>query len=424
LQGIWNDNRRPAWSSNYTININTQMNYWAVQTTNLAECQGPLHDLVANLMVDGQRMAASYGCRGWTSHHNTDIWAPANPVKGRALWFMWPFSAAWLSTHLWEHVQFSGDLTFARQHALPALRGAAEFCLDWLQPQPDGTLGTNPSTSPENVFIVAADGQPCGLTISSEADMAMIRHLFDACLHLADFLGERDATWVQDIARTLPLLPTTLIDTEGRIKEWRHDLPEAELGHRHISHLYGIYPGNQITPTGTPQFAAAVRASLATRMEHGGGHTGWSAAWVAACYARLHDGDTTLAVLYRLLRDSTYPSMLGAHPPFQIDGSYGAPAAIAELLLQSHAGEVHLLPALPAMWANGSVKGLRARGGVVVDMTWQAGSLTHATITAIHATTITIRSHTALATDNQATSCHTSGWNISLNTGETILLHQ
>ena len=424
LQGIWNDNRRPAWSSNYTININTQMNYWAVQTTNLAECQAPLHDLVANLMVDGQRVAASYGCRGWTSHHNTDIWAPANPVKGRALWFMWPFSAAWLSTHLWEHVQFSGDHNFARQHALPALRGAAEFCLDWLQPQPDGTLGTNPSTSPENVFIVAADGKPCGLTISSESDMAMIRHLFDACLRLADFLGERDATWVQDINRTLPLLPTTLIDSEGRIKEWRHDLPEAELGHRHISHLYGIYPGNQITPAGTPQLAAAVRASLATRLAHGGGHTGWSAAWVAACYARLHDGDTTLAVLYRLLRDSTYPSMLGAHPPFQIDGSYGAPAAIAELLLQSHAGEIHLLPALPALWDNGSVQGLCARGGVVLDMTWQAGTLTHATITATHATTITIRSNTLLRTNNQATSCHTSGWNITLNAGETILLHQ
>ncbi len=424
LQGIWNDNPRPAWSSNYTININTQMNYWAVQTTNLAECQAPLHDLVANLMVDGQRVAASYGCRGWTSHHNTDIWAPANPVKGRALWFMWPFSATWLSTHLWEHVQFSGDHEFARQHALPTLRGAAEFCLDWLQPQPDGTLGTNPSTSPENVFVVPADGKPCGLTISSESDIAMIRHLFDACLRLADFLGESNADWVQDINRTLPLLPITLIDAEGRIKEWRHDLPEAELGHRHISHLYGIYPGNQITPTGTPQLAAAVRSSLATRMEHGGGHTGWSAAWVAACYARLHDGDTTLAVLYRLLRDSTYPSLLGAHPPFQIDGSYGSPAAIAELLLQSHAGEIHLLPALPAMWVNGSVQGLCARGGVVVDMTWQAGALTKATITANHATTVTIRSNTALRSDNIVTSCHTSGWNITLNAGESLLLHQ
>jgi alpha-L-fucosidase 2 len=423
LQGIWNDNRRPAWSSNYTININTQMNYWAVQTTNLAECQGPLHDLVANLMVDGQRVAASYGCRGWTSHHNTDIWAPANPVKGRALWFMWPFSAAWLSTHLWEHVQFGGDRDFARQQALPALRGAAEFCLDWLQPQPDGTLGTNPSTSPENVFIVPADGQPCGLTISSESDMAMIRHLFDACIKLATMLGEQDAAWVNAIHQALPLLPAPLIDSAGRLKEWRHDLPEAELGHRHISHLYGIYPGDQITPAGTPQLAEAVRASLATRLAHGGGHTGWSAAWVAACYARLHDGDTTVAVLYRLLRDSTYPSLLGAHPPFQIDGSYGAPAAIAELLLQSHTDAIDLLPALPAMWADGRVHGLCARGGVVVDMTWQAGALTQATITARRATTITIRSHTALRTANQATSCNTSGWNVTLNAGESVILH-
>lgn len=423
LQGIWNDNPRPAWSSNYTININTQMNYWAAQTTNLAECQAPLHDLVANLMVDGQRVAASYGCRGWTSHHNTDIWAPANPVKGRASWFMWPLSAAWLATHLWEHVQFGGNLDFARHQALPALRGAAEFCLDWLQPQPDGTLGTSPSTSPENVFIVTADGKPCGLTISSESDIAMMRHLFDACVRLANLLGEGDADWVQAIRQTLPLLPPPLIDTTGRLKEWRHDLPEAERGHRHISHLYGIYPGNQITPAGTPQLAEAVRASLATRIAHGSGHTGWSAAWVAACYARLHDGDTSLAILYRLLRDSTYPSLLGAHPPFQIDGSYGAPAAIAELLLQSHSDEIHLLPALPALWVNGSVQGLCGRGGVVVDMTWQAGALTQATISANYATTVTIRSHTALGTATSTTPCDSTGWQVTLTAGQSLVLH-
>lgn len=417
LQGIWNDNPVPPWSSNYTININTQMNYWAANTTNLSDCQIPLNQLVANLMHDGARMAASYGCRGWTAHHNTDIWAPANPVKGRALWFMWPFSAAWLATHLWEYVQFTGDRVFAREHALPALRGAAQFCIDWLQPQPDGTLGTSPSTSPENVFM-AQDGQPCGISVSSESDMAMIRHVFSACLQLAQFLGDTDIAWVAEITRTLPLLPPTQLDADGRIKEWRHDLPEVELGHRHISHLYGVYPGHEITPDGTPTLAAGVRASLETRLAHGGGHTGWSAAWVAACFARLHDGDMALEILQRLLRDSTYPSMLGAHPPFQIDGSFGAPAAIAEMLLQSHDGTIHLLPALPQAWPAGMVRGLRARGSVTVDMTWQHGQLVACTLSADAPCTLPIRSTIPLKnSDGQVVDA------VQLTPGEAIRLH-
>lgn len=417
LQGIWNDNPVPPWSSNYTININTQMNYWAAHTTNLSECQTPLHQLVANLMHDGARMAASYGCRGWTAHHNTDIWAPANPVKGKAVWFMWPYSAAWLATHLWEHVQFTGDHQFARDHALPALRGAAQFCIDWLQPQPDGTMGTSPSTSPENVFV-APDGQPCGVSVSSESDIAMTRHLFTACLQLAHMLGEDDATWVAEIRRTQALLPAPRIDAQGRIKEWRHDLPEFELGHRHISHLYGIYPGDEITPLATPALAEAVRASLAVRLAHGGGHTGWSAAWVAACFARLHDGDMALAILHRLLRDSTYPSMLGAHPPFQIDGSFGAPAAIAEMLVQSHDGTLHLLPALPAAWANGSVHGLCARGGICVDMEWHAGRIVSCTLNARNDCMVTIRTATPLKSANEQQVDR-----VQLTAGHAIRLH-
>ncbi len=417
LQGIWNDNPVPPWSSNYTININTQMNYWAANTTNLSDCQAPLHQLVANLMHDGARMAASYGCRGWTAHHNTDIWAPANPVKGRALWFMWPYSAAWLSTHLWEYVQFTGDREFARQQALPALRGAAEFCLDWLHPQPDGTLGTSPSTSPENVFV-APDGKPCGVSVSSESDMAMTRHVFTACLQLAAFLGEHDAAWIADITQAMARIPATRIDDQGRIKEWQHDMPEVEPGHRHISHLYGVYPGHEITPESTPALAAAVRASLDTRLAHGGGHTGWSAAWVAACFARLHDGDMALAILQRLLRDSTYPSMLGAHPPFQIDGSFGAPAAIAEMLLQSHDGTIHLLPALPKAWTTGRVSGLRARGGITVAITWEAGHIHSCTLTADSACTMHIRSAIPLKTSTGQRADA-----VQLVPGEAIRLH-
>lgn len=387
LQGIWNDNPRPAWSSNYTININTQMNYWAALTTNLVECQQPLTQLIRNVQVDGRRTAQSYGARGWTAHHNTDIWAPANAVKGKAVWFLWPFAASWLSMHLYEEVLFTQNDEFARHTALPIMRDAADFVIDWLQPQPDGTLQSTPSTSPENLFV-APDGQPGALSIGSEADISMARALFVAILDLATRLGINDEPWLDPIRQTVDKLPAPQIDASGRLKEWRHDLDEAEPGHRHISHLYGIYPAEQITPWQTPALAEAVRQSLIQRLAHGSGHTGWSAAWFACCFARLHDGHMALDIIYRLLRDSTYPSMLGAHPPFQIDGSLGAPAAIAEMLLQSHGDRLVLLPALPAQWANGSVRGLRARGGLTVDIAWQSGRITACTIHASHTTTV------------------------------------
>lgn len=389
LQGIWNDNPRPPWSSNYTININTQMNYWAALTTNLVECQQPLTQLIRNLQVDGRRVAQSYGARGWTAHHNTDIWAPANTVKGKAVWFLWPFAASWLSLHLYEEVQFTQNDDFARDTALPIMRDAAEFIVDWLQPQPDGTLQSSPSTSPENLFV-APDGQPCALSIGSEADISMARALFVATLELADRLRINDEPWTDAIRQTLNKLPAPQIDHLGRLKEWRHELAEAEPGHRHISHLYGIYPAEQITPWQTPALAEAVRQSLLQRLAHGSGHTGWSAAWFACCFARLQDGQMALEILYRLLRDSTYPSMLGAHPPFQIDGSLGAPAAIAEMLLQSHGNRLSILPALPTQWPNGTVSGLRARGGLTVDVTWQAGRIETCTIHATHETTVAL----------------------------------
>ena len=369
LQGIWNDNPRPAWSSNYTININTQMNYWAALTTNLRECQAPLTDLIEHLAIDGKRAAAAYGCRGWTAHHNTDIWAQANPVKGKAAWFLWPFAGAWLSLHLYEEWAFSRDIQFAQFRALPILRGAAEFLLDWMQPQPDGTLQSSPSTSAENLFV-AADGKPCAVSIGTEADIAMTRALWLACIDMASALTI-DEPWFAEIKAALPLLPAAQIGSDGRLQEWRHQPADHEPGHRHISHLYGLYPSAEITPSTTPALAAAARESLNVRLANGGGHTGWSAAWVAACFARLGDGDTALGVLHRLLRDSTYPSMLGSHPPFQIDGSLGSPAAIAEMVVQSHAGVIHLFPALPKAWRTGKITGLRLRGGITIDMEWK-----------------------------------------------------
>ena len=396
LQGIWNDNPRPAWSSNYTININTQMNYWAALTGNLRECQAPLTQLITNLAVDGARVAARYGCRGWTSHHNTDIWAPANAVKGRAVWFMWPMSAIWLSYHLWEEVRFHDDLTFAAQTAWPLMIGAAEFALDWLQPQADGSLQSTPSTSPENLFV-DPHGAEVALSIGSESDHAMIRAHFAACLDLAHRLGRTDDPTITHIAAALPRIPAPLIAADGTLKEWRHDLREYEPGHRHISHLYGLYPAHHIHPQHTPALASAARHSLVRRLAHGGGHTGWSAAWVAACLARLHDGDHALDILYRLLRDSTYPSLLGAHPPFQIDGSLGAPAAIIELLVQSHTDELHLLPALPTRWHEaGHAHGICARGGITVDLSWRAGQLQECRLTAQQDCTIRLRGPNAL----------------------------
>lgn len=390
LQGIWNDNPRPPWSSNYTININTQMNYWAALTGNMIECQQPLTQLIKNLRVDGGRVAQSYGARGWTAHHNTDIWAPANAVKGKAVWFLWPFSAAWLSMHLYEEVLFTNNEDFARSIALPIMREAAEFLIDWMQPQPDGTRQSNPSTSPENLFI-APDGQPCALSIGSESDISMTRALLVAILDLAGRLNITHEPWLDTIRHTADALPAPQIDTLGRLKEWRHDLSEAEPGHRHISHLYGLYPAAQITPWSTPALADAVRQSLLQRLAHGSGHTGWSAAWFACCFARLQDGSMALDIIYRLLRDSTYPSMLGAHPPFQIDGSLGVPAAIIEMLVQSHDNRVLLLPALPPQWQDGSITGIRARGGLTIDITWNAGRIRHCRIHATHDCHIDLR---------------------------------
>lgn len=387
LQGIWNDNPRPPWSSNYTININTQMNYWAALTTNLADCQEPLTQLIRNLQQDGQRTARSYGARGWTAHHNTDIWAPANAVKGKAVWFLWPFSGAWLSMHLYEEVLFTQDDAFARHTALPIMRDAADFLIDWLQPQPDGTLQSTPSTSPENLFV-GPDGKPSALSIGSEADISMARALFVALLDLAQRLTLTHDAWVDVIRQTIDKLPPPRVDSTGRLKEWRNEFADAEPGHRHISHLYGIYPADQITPWHTPALADAVRQSLNQRLAHGSGHTGWSAAWFACCFARLHDGQMALDIIYRLLRDSTYPSMLGAHPPFQIDGSLGAPAAIVEMLVQSHRNRLSLLPALPPQWQQGSVSGVCVRGGATVDITWQHGRIVTCHIHATHEMTI------------------------------------
>lgn len=416
LQGIWNRHVQPPWGSNYTTNINTEMNYWPVETTGLQECFEPLLSFVERLSQEGAKTAKiNYGIdRGWLAHHNSDAWAQTSPTggydqdpSGTPRWSCWPMAGVWFCQHLWEHYAFGGDKQYLGEKVYPLMKGAAEFMLQWLQEDPEsGYLVTNPSSSPENNFkYIDRDGneQVGVIAKATTMDMSLIRDLFVNSIRASEIL-ETDASFRDELKKALARLYPPHMGSKGQLQEWHKDFEDVDPEHRHVSHLLGLHPGKEVLPRINPDYAKACKRTLELR---GDGGTGWAMAWKINFWARLEDGDHAYKMLKNGLRHvdatevsmkggGTYSNMFDAHPPFQIDGNFGGTAGITEMLLQSHSDEIFVLPALPGNWSSGSVKGLRARGGFILDFDWENGALKNIAVLSTLGGNCRLRTHTAL----------------------------